>query len=89
MPVSITKRIAGVQMGMVTCQKRCSALAPSTSAASISELGTSCSAARKMTMAVPCAHTWMRIRDGFASSIDEIKGMTAHPQLLMTELITP
>ena len=47
--------MAGVHMGIVTCLKRCHWFAPSTSAASYKERGTSCSAARKITIAVPCA----------------------------------
>ena len=44
----------GLHMGSVMCRNLCQPLAPSTVAASYSVRGTSCSAARKMTTAVPC-----------------------------------
>jgi len=47
------KKITGVMSGTVMRQNCCALLAPSISAASYSDCGTFCSAARKITMAEP------------------------------------
>jgi hypothetical protein len=47
------KSTTGESIGSVTCQKRCTAPAPSMLAASYSSSGTPCSPARKMIMRLP------------------------------------
>src|SRR3954465_12914973 len=51
--------MTGEIIGMVTLSKRCNQLAPSMIDASYSDMGPSCSPARKITIELPAPHTAM------------------------------
>ncbi len=63
-PVTTANITIGEMFGSVTYRKRCHAPAPSSSAASYCSLGTSSSAAMKMTMRSPMPHTASRVSAG-------------------------
>ena len=67
-PMISWKKITGEMPGSVMWTNFLIVPAPSISAASYSERGTSCSAARKMIMMPPTPHTPMISRAGFVKS---------------------
>src|SRR2546421_5890173 len=63
-PVIVENTMTGDSNGNVMCRNRCHAVAPSIEAASYRCVGTSTSAARKMTIVLPMPHSASRVSDG-------------------------
>src|ERR1043165_4182283 len=64
-PVTTANMMIGEMFGSVTYRNRCQGVAPSSSAASYCSLGTSSSAAMKITIRSPMPHSASIVRAGF------------------------
>ncbi len=88
-PVTTAKRTIGAMVGSVMWRNRCHGEAPSSAAASYCSLGTSSSAAMKMTMRSPTPHTARTVRAGLDQDASLNQEGAGRPAASRSELTGP